>query len=410
MAARVWLVIGTLLGAAGLGGVYTLASDDDYRVQFVVPSAAQLVEGSFVWIDGEQAGSVSRLEARDGKAIVTAAIDEAYAPIREGAVTRVEWQSALGERILSIEPGPAQAKPIPSGAMYTAKSSQIEVDQVLATLDGKTRSRLNSWIERLAETVGGRERGLRRTLASAGPAVRAMGSVLEAVGRDGPAIRGLVTELEQLTSAVAKRQTDLATVVRDFNEVTGRMAERQQQLKAGIAELPATLREAKGTLEEVPNAVAEANPLLDELNPATRRLASTSRMLRPVLARLRPAVAQLRPTLESAAGLLGKTPALLDRTHDVVPQVTSILEKVHPAVWYLRPYTPEAVGWLNNWGRDYAHYDAEGHVWLGGLAQVGPAAFNAQPSGGLPPLSTHEPKPGEVVGQPWTDAHGSRMR
>ncbi|WP_034269534.1 MlaD family protein [Haloechinothrix halophila] len=410
MAARVWLVIGVMLGVAGLGGLYTLASDDDYRVQFVVPSAAQLVEGSFVWIDGQEAGSVSRLEARDGKAIVTATIDEAYAPIREGAVTRVEWQSVLGERILSIEPGPAEAKPIPSGAMYTAKSSQIEVDQVLATLDDKTRNRLNSLIRRFAKTVDGKEKDLRKTLASAGPAVRAMGSVLEAVGRDGPAIRELVTELEQLTSAVAERQTDLSNVVQDFNKVAGTMAEKQQQLKEGLAELPATLKEAKGTLDEVPETVDEASPLLDDMDPATRRLASTSRMLRPVLARLRPTVAQLRPTLESAAGLLGKTPALLDRTHDVVPQVTRIMEKVHPAVSYLRPYTPEAVGWVNNWGRDYAHYDAEGHVWLGGLAQVGPAAFNAQPSGGLPPLSTHQPKPGEVVDQPWTDAHGSGMR
>ncbi|MFB9730326.1 MlaD family protein [Haloechinothrix salitolerans] len=399
-----------LLVVAGLGGAYALASDDEYRVRFVVPSAAQLVEGSFVWIDGQEAGSVSRLDARDGKALVTAEIDETYAPIREGAVTRVEWQSVLGERVLSIEPGPAEAKAIPSGSMYAGKSSQIEVDQVLATLDGKTRKRLKSLVSRLAKTVEGRERDLRETVASAGPAVKAMGAILEAVGRDGPAIRGLVTELEQLTSAVAQRQTELSEVVRDFNTVTGEMASKQERLKRGIAELPATLREAKRTLDEVPEAVAEAGPLLADLDPATRRLASVSGVLRPVLAKLRPTVAELRPTLDSAERLLGKTPGLLDRTHDVVPQVTSTLEKLHPAVSYLRPYTPEAIGWVNNWGRDYAHYDAEGHVWLGGLAQAGLAAFNAQPSGGLPPLSTHEPKPGEVVGQPWTDAHGSGMR
>ncbi|SNR65942.1 phospholipid/cholesterol/gamma-HCH transport system substrate-binding protein [Haloechinothrix alba] len=405
------LLIGGVLVVV-LGGVAatSLASEDDYEVDFVVPSAAQLLEGSFVWIDGQEAGEVRDLEVRDGKAIVTAAFDAAHAPLHEGTSARVEWQSVLGERIFSVDPGPADNAEIPSGAMYEGEVTQIEVDQVLAALDEQTREELTSLLRGLNRTVDGNEDDLQATLAEAGPAVRALGEVLDAVGQDGPAIRRLVQQLEDMVGVLAEQHGDVSGVVENLTGTTGRLAEQRDNVAEGLGELPDTLDAARETLDDVPEAVDAAVPLLEDFGPASERLTSVSRNLSPVLSDLRPTVAELRPTLEATQVLLDHTPGLLDSAHGVLPQVARTMNKLHPAVAHLRPYLPEAVGWINNWGRDYASYDSQGHVWLGGLAQAGLAAMNDQPPGGTPPMSIEEPPPGEVVDQPWTDAHGSEMR
>jgi phospholipid/cholesterol/gamma-HCH transport system substrate-binding protein len=89
--------------------------------------------------------------------------------------------------------------------------------------------------------------------------------------------------------------------------------------------------------------------------------------------------------------------------------VTQLLVGLSPAITFLRPYTPEAVGGLANWGQAFAPYDGAGHTWAGLLAP-GINAFNETP---VPLPSTRKnpaPAPGAVVGQPWTDATGAEIR
>ncbi|MQA12619.1 MAG: MCE family protein [Pseudonocardiaceae bacterium] len=410
MLRRMALVISALVVALGGAWGYAMASSESgYEVDFVVPSAAQVLEGSPVLIDDRKVGEVSDLNARNGKAIVTASVADQHTPLHEGTTTRIEWRSVLGERVVTIHPGPAQNAEIPSGALYEAQSAQIEVDQVLAALDRPTRERLSSLVEGLNETVAGREQELRATLRTAGPAVNALGEVLQAVGRDGPAIRALVTQLHAMIEPLAERQGELSNVVNNATKLTGAVAEQQSQLKKGLAELPPTLTTAEDTLDQVPAASEATAPLLEDLRPATARLPAVARNLSPVLTDLRPTVAQLRPTLVATDRLLRYTPGLIDTGHDVLPPVAQALDELGPAVDFLRPYTPELIGWMQNWGQGFAGYDSQGHVWTAGLA-FGPSAVNDS-LGAAPPNSIDtNPMPGEIVGQPWTDANGSGMR
>jgi phospholipid/cholesterol/gamma-HCH transport system substrate-binding protein len=132
---------------------------------------------------------------------------------------------------------------------------------------------------------------------------------------------------------------------------------------------------------------------------------------------VRPTVKELRPTVEALRDLLGETPGLLDTTHSTFPQVRTFMEGYQPALSYLRPYVPETVGWLQNWGKNFGAYDSQGHLWAAILGQVSPQAFDEAPVK-IPPLQrTPERKPGDVVGQPWddpdkpkTDANGSPIQ
>ncbi|MFR9805066.1 MlaD family protein [Pseudonocardia sp. RS010] len=392
------VVIGLLAGSLIVRG-------NSSTVQLSMPSAAQLVAGSPVWIDGAKVGSVDVLEARDGRAVATLDLDHGVT-LHEGTTARVEWKSVLGERVVALTPGPETNAEVPDGGLLEVPATQIEVDQVLAALDEPTREQLKGLFAQLANTMKGNEADLRQTLATAGPAVDALGQVLQAVGSDGPAIRALVSQLRELTTAVNERRDDLAATIGDLSTFTGRVAEQQEQLRAGLGELPSTLDQATATLGKVPGAAEQVVPLLDDLRPATAGLPGVAADLGPVLSDLRPAVADLRPALSALDQLLDYTPGLIDTAHQVLPPVRQAVDTLRPAVEFLRPYTPEFAGWLANWNSQYAAYDSQGHVWAG-LIAPGPAGIN-ESQVLLPPLKKPlEPPPGGAVNQPWTDANGS---
>ncbi|HSV40018.1 MAG TPA: MlaD family protein [Nocardioidaceae bacterium] len=395
--------------AALLVGGVSLASGNDYEVDLVLPSAAQLSKRTPVWVNGHHAGSVTNLAVKDGKAIVSVRIDKDFAPLHDGTTTRVEWLSAVGERVLTVYPGPDENAQIPDGSFVEAKSSQVEVDQVLQTLDAKTRARLTSMFAQLNATVDGHEDDLQATIRGASGAVSALGEVLRAVGEDGPAIRSLVTQLSDLTGLAASRRGRIASTVADLNALSAAVAAEQGALSSTLAQLPDVLRTANQTLGKVPGASEATVGLLHDLAPAISRLPRVSANLAPTLVDLRPTVAELRPLLAAADRLLQQTPGLLDTTHQVLPTLSGFFQDMAPALAFLRPYTPEAVGGLHNWGQAFAPYDGAGHTWAGLLA---PGSSDLNES--LVPLPTARqnpaPAPGMPEGQPWTDATGSGIR
>jgi phospholipid/cholesterol/gamma-HCH transport system substrate-binding protein len=408
MSGRTWGALG-LAAAVVAVGVVAIDLDDGYEVQFVMPSAAQLAEGSPVWIDGADAGSVTDLRVENGRAVVTASIADEHAPLHDGTTTRVEWSSAIGERLLTVEPGPQENVELQDRALVEAPSRQIEVDQVLAMLDGPTRERVSSLVEELNTTVSGSEDQLRATIKESGYAVNALGSVLDAVGKDGPAIRSLVTELDNLTSITSEHQSQTASSVQQLTTLTSSIADQQEALSSTLQQLPSTLSVANSTLGRVPAASRETVALLQDLEPATDRLPGVTKNLTPVLRDLRPTVADLRPLLASASELLERTPGLLEGAQAVVPDVDTLLQGLTPALSFLRPYTPEGIGMLHNWGQAFAPYDGRGHVWAGMLAPGTNAVDESLIR--LPGAAANpSPLPGQVVDQPWRDATGSGIR
>lgn len=386
------------------------AADDDYTLAVVLPAATNLVPGSEVEIHGASAGRVKSLETRDGKAVVTVALTDDYAPLHDGTTARVSYKALLGERILELMPGKSEANTLRNGALVEGAVDRVELDQVLAALDKPTRLRLQSLLDRLSGTLDGKEDDVRSTLQTLGPAVQALGQVLEAVGTDGPSIRKLVTRLSHLVTTLDQHDSDVRSTVSGLTKATRTIAANREQLGKALADLPETLRTARATLGDVPDTVDKAGPLLRALQPGVAQLPGVSQQLEPVLRDLRPTIAALRPTLSSVRTLLGATPRLLDGADSVLPHVDQVLGDAGPALTYLRPYTPELMGWLSNWGSAAANYDSNGHYLRAFIEEGGTSLVNNP--GVLPPgVTQHLTRlPGESEGQPWTDAHGSEMQ
>lgn len=77
---------------------------------------------------------------------------------------------------------------------------------------------------------------------------------------------------------------------------------------------------------------------------------------------------------------------------------------------FLRPYTPEIMGFVSNWGNLFSTYDSQGHF-AHPLVVSGSSAPDNLPHV-VPPggKSATRILPGELVNQPWTDANGSAPR
>ena len=407
---RLYVVLGGAI-ALVIAGVWFLAGNT-YTVKVALPSATNIVNGGTVQLNGFEVGSVSSIEAQENQAILELKIDRDYAPLHEGAVVLVPFKALLGERVVDITDGPSTNAVIPNHGLIVGQMPKpTEFDQILNTLDRPTLDHLKSLVNGLDDTVKGHEADVNATLQASGPALQALGGVLDAVGTDGPAIRALVTRLNELTGTVADHQNDVRTIVTQLTRLTSLAASRQQQLRDSLSALPPTLETAKTTLDKVPPVAHKVVPLLHDLDPATEKLESVAGNLNPLLKDLRPALHDLRPTLRDLNELFDNTPGLLDCYNNGTARgLTEALDNLSDPLDFLRPYTPEAIGWLSNWNSAFANYDSNGHF-ARIFVQAGSTSLMGNP-GIVPPgvRVTPYPAPGQNGGTPWTDAFGSGVR
>jgi phospholipid/cholesterol/gamma-HCH transport system substrate-binding protein len=406
-----------LVGAVGAGlvvllavvGQRALAGDSSPDLVLRTGNAAALHEGAPVYVNGQAAGSITSIDLDSGDAIVEIDLDDGFTPLHRDAAAVIRWKSVLGQRTVEIDPGTDGSGDLSSGAEVEVAVEQVDVDDVLAALDPKTRKNIKGLLTGLEDTLAPAEADLNATLKVSGPALTALGEIIEQVSQDGRALNQVITQLDALVTPLANRDDALTATITDLTGVADAVAEHQEALSTGLAELPATLQSADETLRAVEPAVAEARPLLQDLRPVSARLKSVSRQLAPVLVDLRPAISDLRPVLGELDELLGVTPDLLTNAHDVVPGLDSTVKALVPAVEFLRPYTPDLVGWLSNWASAFAYYDAGGH-YASAVVRYGPQAFDENPGAPLSVSFDPAPPPGMAGRAPWTDANGSTMQ
>jgi phospholipid/cholesterol/gamma-HCH transport system substrate-binding protein len=414
MTKKKFLALGAAAAMLLFVGVKQLTSDS-YDVQFQIASFNSGYANADVTIAGQVVGQITDVRVVDGQALVTATIDKSYAPLHAGTTARLAWRNAIGARTLDITPGAAKNPELPPGKIIRSVIEPVQLDDVLASLDAPTRAHLQAVVANLQTTLGGNEKNLNKTAATAGPLVSALGDVLAGVGQDGPAIRALVTDLESLTSRLNSRSTKTQDTILKLRQLVGAAASQQQEISTALDTLPGTVAAGTTFFDKVPAAVDNAVPLINSLQPTIHQLPRLAARLNPVLTDLRPTVSELRPTLASARQLLGVTPGLLDAGSATVPDITTVLGRLEPAVSFLRPYTPEVIGFLTNWTSLFSAKNSAGHYGRA-LVPASISSFNSNPTGIIPPGMSQWQAPGPGAnaavanGTQVLDANGDAIR
>ena len=388
-------VAGAALALAVAFVVWLLLFRGDGGTEYTLlfQNAGQLVRDDDVQVGGRRIGSVREIELTDdNQAAVKITVQEPYAPLREGtqAVIRLTSLSGIANRYVALTPAPGDARELDEGATLSAESTTdvVDLDQIFNTLDERTRGDLAGVIKGFAAQYEGKGDEAGESAKYFNPVLSSSRQLVQQVTEDEAALTRFLVNSSRAVTTIAERRDDLADLVGNANRTAAAIGEENAALARALGLLPTTLRRANTTFVNLRATLDDLDVLVAESKPATRDLAPFLRELRPLVRAARPTIRDLRllvrrpGTDNDLVEATRKMPALERAATPAFRNGRQALARAQPVLEFARPYTPEFVGWLRDFGQGSSNYDANGHY-----ARIQPM-FNAfqfadNPAGGL---------------------------
>jgi phospholipid/cholesterol/gamma-HCH transport system substrate-binding protein len=231
----------------------------------------------------------------------------------------------LKDMQIDLQPGTRAAGVLPRGATIAAgqTTAPIDADELLAALDGDTRSWLTSLIAELGAGTAGRGGDVRAMLRMLGPTAGQLREIGDLLAGRRTALARIVHNLGVLSRATSTRDAQLTTVVRAGDATVSALAGENVALERSLTELPSTLASTRRTLTDVSGLADALRPTATALVPTARQLPATLRHARTLLrgAALLP-LNQIAPFVHAALPLGRQLPALTADLRQEVPELT----------------------------------------------------------------------------------------
>jgi phospholipid/cholesterol/gamma-HCH transport system substrate-binding protein len=363
------------------GGKLPPITKPGYQVSFEVPRVANLVAYSDVMIAGVPVGKVESVDAQTDGATVTVKLDQGH-PLHEGASVRIRNKTLVEETFVEIADGEgaalANGSTLPSGSARPG----VNLDEVIASLDPKTRAALGSTLRSLGNGTSGSRPDVSAALSGLGLVGRQGAPVADALAEQSEDLRELSGNSAALLAALDTRRGQIADLVESANQVA-------QATSGGAGEIEVAVRTLPTLLDTAREASGGLNRLSVSLRPVAANLAEAAPPLSAALEELPATSADLRALLPSLDGALTKAPATLarvprlaDDVRAIVPHASVALSDVNPMLAYLRPYGPEIASYFTNWNDSLNAGDGVSRFW-----RVYPI-MNEKSLGGTP-VNTH---------------------
>ena len=282
------------------------------RMTAVLEDAAAITpgQGQAVQVAGVQVGQIAKVDLKDGRAHVGLDIEKKYVEkglVRTDARALLRPRTPLEDMYVQLLPGSMKEPAAEEGFTIPVDRtlSDVELEEILAELDDRTRDYITLLVEGAGRGLKGNGERLAEVFRRFQPTLKDLARVNRAVAQEKGALRRLVTSLADLNGRLAKKPRDLSELVSAGDSTFSAFAAEDDNLRATISELPPTLRQATKTLRDV-------RPLADELGPATEALIPSMRALTDANRRLRPAARttlpfvrdQIRPFVREARPLV----------------------------------------------------------------------------------------------------------
>jgi phospholipid/cholesterol/gamma-HCH transport system substrate-binding protein len=382
--------------------VVLLTGGGGTRYQVLFQNAGQLVKDDDVQVGGRRVGSIRDIQLTgDNQARITIEVDGEFAPLHRGtrAVIRATSLSGIANRYISLTPGPNNAAKLGAGATIPADAttSPVDLDQLFATLDAPTRKGLQQLVQGLATQYQGREAQANAAARYFNPAIASTSRFVNELVRDQAALKALLRNGAKVSGALARRDTTLTDLVTNANQTSKAIGDERAAFVRDLQLLPLTLRRANSTFVNLRATLGDLDKLVAESKPVAPKLAPFFRALRPLVQDARPTIRDLRVLIRRNGSdndlidLLNKTPGLEQAAKPAFANTSASLQRSTPVLSFIRPYTPDLVGWFRDFGQGAGNYDANGHY-----ARIQPIfnnfSFTDNPAGGIltpkPPRSS----------------------
>jgi phospholipid/cholesterol/gamma-HCH transport system substrate-binding protein len=273
---------------------------DRFQIKAELSSAQAITpgQGQSVNVAGVKVGDVSKVELSNGVAVVTLDIEREYREvIYPDASMLLRPRTGLQDMTIHLDPG-TEGESIEEGATIPLANTEpnVNVDQILAGLDGDTRAYLKMLLTGGAEGLGGRAPQLSATLRRLEPTARDLAKVNGVLAKRRDNIARVIHNFGLLLDEVGAGDRELAEFVASSNEVMSAFASQERALRETLREAPGALRETQLALEASNRLSAELTPALEELTPGAEALGPALRETQAFFRRTKdPIRDQIRP-------------------------------------------------------------------------------------------------------------------
>jgi phospholipid/cholesterol/gamma-HCH transport system substrate-binding protein len=343
------------------------------KAELATAQAVTPGQGQTVNIAGVQVGEISKVELKDGKAVLTLRMQPKYGRVYEDATVLLRPKTGLKDMVAELEPGTPQAGRLKDGDTIPVADTlpDVNLDEILASLDADTRDYLTILVDAGAEGLRGNGPALARAIRRFEPSARYGRQVFGALEKRKQNIKLVIHNLSLVMQELGAKDDQLAEFVENSNAVFATLARQDANLRSTLVELPSALDETQRGLGKARTLADELGPTLQALRPAARALGPTLRDVRPFVREttpvihdeIRPFVRASRPTvkeLKPAMRDLAKATPDLTRTFKVVNYLLDELA-------YNPPGEEEGflfwVSWANHLGNQiFTTQDAHGPI------------------------------------------------
>ena len=238
----------------------------------------------------------------DGLAELELKIDDDWAPLPAGTHAEIRQFGLSGPASRYIElqlPDGATHDHLDDGAVLPPDqtTSNVDLDEVFATFDARTRRALRGVFRGSARQYAGEGRNAAAGWLYLDPSLVAATRLFDEVNRDSDELRRFVRETAHLVGDVAEKREDLAGLVDNLADTTGAITRPEGALAEAIERLPPFLRQANTTYVNLRATLDDVEPLVETAKPVAKKLLPYTRELRGFVTDLKPTVNDLAPVL-----------------------------------------------------------------------------------------------------------------
>ena len=271
--------------ASALPSWFPILGEEKFQLEaeFETAQAVTPGQGQSVNMAGVKIGDVAGVTLEDGVAVVSMDIDPEYASlIHDDASALLRPRTGLQDMTVELDAGSDESPEIAEDARIglAATKPQVNVDQILASLDGDTQAYLRLLLAGGAEGIGD-GRDLSATLRRLEPTTRDLAKINKALAVRRENLRRVITNFGEISKRLAANDVQLADFVSSQDTVFGAFANQEANIRQLLQEFP-------GALHETRRALVAGDALSDQLKPALTNLIPSAQALKPAMESLQP--------------------------------------------------------------------------------------------------------------------------
>jgi phospholipid/cholesterol/gamma-HCH transport system substrate-binding protein len=360
-----------------LGQDFTEVEAELSSAQAVTPGQGQTVN-----VAGVEVGEISAVRLEGGKAIVTLKLKEDSVPVYNDASVLLRPKTGLKDMVAELTPGTPEAGELEEGERIPIGQTlpDVNLDEILASLDGDTRTYLQLLLSDGGDALGGNGRALANTIRRFEPTARYTRKVAGGLAKRRKNIKQVIHNFSLLAEELGGKDDQLAEFVDSSNAVFAVFAEQDADLRATLEELPSTLSATSTALGKTKLMADELGPTLEALRPGARALGPSLVQTRPFLRDTTPVIKdEIRPFVRAARPAVQALRPALGDLSAVQPDLLTtfkIVNRLFNTLAYNPPGSKDEgflfwASWVNHLGPAiFSNQDAQGPI-RRGLVVIG---------------------------------------